>query len=94
MGKFQPAPGTEQYDYQNAHFYDDVRAENMVGSILPAFIGTILVCTRLYCQIVSARKLYAADWLIVVAWIFAIGVLACTVIRTYCMVKFCMAGLC
>lgn len=81
MGHIQPAPGTEQYNYQLAHWGDDVRAQNIAGSLITAFAATILVTTRIWCQLKYNHKLFAADWLILVAWPFAAIEAVCTVLR-------------
>lgn len=71
-----PAPGTQEYDYQLAHWGDDIRAQSIAGCVVMVAASTIIVALRMATQKLHAKGWTFADWLIVIAWVIAVGITA------------------
>lgn len=71
-----PAPGTQAYDYQLAHWGDDIRAQSIAGCVVMVAASTVIVALRMATQKLHAEGWTFADWLIVIAWVIAVGITA------------------
>lgn len=71
-----PAPGTQEYDYQLAHWGDDIRAQSIAGCVVMVAASTIIVALRMATEKLHAKGWTFADWLIVIAWVIAVGITA------------------
>ncbi len=68
-----PAKGSESYNYQVAHGDDDIRAQSIAGCIILGVTATISVALRLISQRIYKISFDILDYLIVLAWMFAIS---------------------
>lgn len=68
-----PAKGSESYNYQVAHWGDDIRAQSIAGCIILGVTATISVALRLISQRIYKKSFDISDYLIVLAWIFAVS---------------------
>lgn len=69
----QPIKGSDSYNYQIAHWNDDIRAQSVAGCIISGIVATVSVILRLIAQRVYKKSFDASDYLIILGWAFAMS---------------------
>lgn len=73
-----PAPGTAAYEYQLAHWDDDIRVQSIVACGIMMAVSTFAIIARMTSQKIYAGGWTPADWLIVAAWVISIPIAVST----------------
>ena len=76
----QPAKGSDPYNYQLAHWDDDIRAQSIAGCIILGIVATFSVVLRLISQRIQKKPFDASDYLIILAWILAMSLVGETIV--------------
>ena len=69
----QPKKGSDSYNFQLAHWDEDIRVQSIVGCIIMGITATVSVVLRLIAQRIYKKSFDTSDYLIVIAWVFAMS---------------------
>lgn len=79
----QPTKGSDSYNYQIAHWDEDIRPQSIAGCIVLGITATISVVLRLIAQRIYKQSFDASDYLIVIAWVFAMSLVGESIVCQY-----------
>ena len=69
----QPIEGSDSYNFQLAHWNEDIRPQSIASCIIMGITATISVALRLVSQRIYKKSFDASDYSIIIAWVLAMG---------------------